>query len=91
MFLNDVCFNRAINVAHIGGSNSPFGIMRRAIKRGRMANVDLIKRGGRRREGAYLINRSGKISQYTTDNHRNQVRTLRLLKKPSDNVMAISG
>lgn len=61
-FLAD--FNRKINLSHITGAKTSFGVMREGVKRSRDALADLAKRGGRTHEGAYIINNSGKVGQY---------------------------
>lgn len=57
-FLAD--FNRKINLSHITNATTPFGTMREGIRRTRDALTDLSKRGGKKRESSYLVNKSGK-------------------------------
>lgn len=81
-FLAD--FNRKINLSHITKTTTPFGIMRQGVKRSRDALTDLIKRGGKKQEGAYLLNERGKLSQYVTSNKHNTVDVMDLLTGKSE-------
>lgn len=87
-FLAD--FNRKINLSHITKATTPFGVMREGVKRSRDALTDLAKLGGKKREGAYLVNNSGKLSKYTTDGEKYVVNPFKLTgNKSNNNVRAV--